>query len=331
MADYLSMNRVLIVEPDDYDGLRGELDEVGINYDIATEDEASELFTRIEYDAVVGPEDDELYVRTLSDDTPFLVYDDLNGSSNATDRLLGDAEFDARRVAAYTGVEGLESYTKDVNTIVEGHDDLDLFLDMFEHDVRNNIHVAEAYCGLIDVNTEDEDRKETVNERLRSINRLIDTISTARNIGGRRENKEEINLSSTFERLESSYETMASQNDFELDFSIEEDITVSAGPLLDDMYGQLIENSINHSEGSRIHVTAEDRENPVVVFEDDGGGIPEEIQDNLFQEGVKGKKTGNTGIGTTLVDNIADRYDIDVEVGESEMGGAMFKLEHESA
>ena len=321
------MSRILIVEPQNYEELTGELDEVGIDYDVATDGEATELFSQIEYDAVVGPGDNELYDRAVTNETPFLAYGVMNDSVLGTDTLTGEAKFDARRVAAYTDEEGFESYKKELATLVEAHDDLDLFMDMLQHDIKNDVHVAESYFHLLDVESGQEDREEVIEERLESINRLMDSVGSIR--GLEEDIEEEIYLNSVFDNLETSYDTISCQEGFDIDFTIEECINVSAGPLLIDMYEQIIENSINHSQGSQIHVTAEDGERPLVVVEDDGRGIPENIQDNLFQEGVKGNETGNTGIGTTLIDRISDRYEIDIEVGESELGGAQFKLEHQ--
>lgn len=318
------MTEILVVNPENYQGLEEELDEMSITYDAVDLAGASEASME-DYDAVVSPGDSDLYCQAVASDVPFLAYDP---SHEATDRLVGKPEFDANRIAAYAGVEGLDTFTRNMDEVVDSKEDMDLFLDMVTHDVRNDVNVAKSYLELMDIPESDQNRYEVVRDRLSCIDELIESTETLRKL----EEPEmgDQHLSEVFARLESDYTAEAVDKGFNLDFEIDGGhITVSAGPLLEDMYGQLISNSINHSQGSEIEVTAMDGERPVVVVEDDGRGIPEEIQDSLFQKGVKGRQTGNTGIGTTLVDRIADRYEIDVEVGESDMGGAKFTMHHQ--
>lgn len=319
------MSRVLVVNPDSYEDLTAEFEEEGIEYDRATDEEASELLTLVGYDAVVGPAQ-EKYLRFIGEDTSFIAYDEADRV--ADDSLTGEADFDARMVAGYLGKEGYESYTRDLTDLAESHDDKDLFMSMLVHDVKNDIQLIQGYLDRMDVEETQEREKNVIDDHTSSIDNLMDTIATVRELDSEEE-EENVSLSNIFRTLEDSYETRAAENDIEMNFDIDEEITVSAGPLLKDMYCQLMENSINHSRGSQIRVSAEDGERPLVVFEDDGVGIPESIKDNLFEKGVKGNKTGNTGIGTTLADRIADRYDIDIEVDDSELGGAEFRIHHQ--
>lgn len=320
------MREVLIVDPESYEGLTDELDELGIQYDSVNLGEASEA-SMDEFDAVISPGDSELYHQATDSDVPFLAYDP---SGEATDRLVGKPGFDARRIAGYTGVGDMESYSRDLDSVVGTKDDMELFLDMIAHDVRNDVNVAMCYLDLMDIDESDQERYDIIKDRLSCIDELMETTETLRQLD--EPMMENTDMSKVFINLESDYACEASQKGFDLNFELEdEDITVMAGPLLEDMYGQLITNAFNHSEGTEVEVTASDAERPQVVIEDDGRGIPDAIADNLFQKGVKGEKTGNSGIGTTLVDKIADRYEIDVEVGESDLGGAKFTMHHQPA
>jgi|GEM_PF-2241598 len=323
------MSRVLVIEPEQYEGLTEEMEEVGLEYDVATREEASELFSRIGYDAVVGPEDDILYQDAISDETPFLVYNSIGSSSNGTDRLIGESGFDAKRVAGYAGHDCFETYTNDPDTVFESHDDIELFLDMVEHDVKNDVYIAESYFDLLDVEGGQEEKVEIIAKRFECINSMMEDLGTLRALEN--DGQEDLWLNGVLFDIKNSYNTMASENGFELNFDANEDVKASGGPLLEDMYSQIVENSIRHSKGSEIQITLEDDENPLVIIEDDGRGIPDNIIEDIFEAGVKGNETGNTGMGTALIDRIAGKYDIDIEVGESDMGGAKFRLEHQPA
>lgn len=319
------MTEILVVDPENYEGLEEELDELGLGYDAVDIDEASEASLE-EYDVVVSPGDDDLYCQAVASDVPFLAYDP---SGNATDRLMGEPVFDANRIGAYAGLEGLDSYSRDIGEVIGRKDDMDLFLDMLSHDVRNDVNVALSYLNLMDIEENDQERYGVIKDKLSCIEEIIESVETLREL--EEPKMDDQHLSGIFARLESDYAAEAVEEGFDLDFEIEgENITVSAGPLLEDMYGQIISNAFNHSEGSEVQVTAIDADMPKVIIEDDGKGIPDSIADKLFQKGVKGQKTGNTGIGTALVDRIADRYEIDIDVGESDMGGAKFTMHHQS-
>lgn len=55
------MSRVLFVEPEEYEELQIALEDEGIDYDRVSSEEAKELFQRVRYDGIVGPEDRDLY------------------------------------------------------------------------------------------------------------------------------------------------------------------------------------------------------------------------------------------------------------------------------
>ncbi|MFA5266388.1 MAG: HAMP domain-containing sensor histidine kinase [Methanoregula sp.] len=79
-------------------------------------------------------------------------------------------------------------------------------------------------------------------------------------------------------------------------------IEVYADPMLVRVFSNLIDNSLRHGEKVseiRIHCTVEDHR-LVIVYEDDGIGIPDKIRPVLFERG-KGK---NTGYGMFLIREI---------------------------
>lgn len=61
-------------------------------------------------------------------------------------------------------------------------------------------------------------------------------------------------------------------------------------------------------------------------FADDGPGIPEELEHRLFDAFATAGKVGGTGLGLTMVRQIADEHGGEVEVSTREGGGTVFRV-----
>ena len=97
---------------------------------------------------------------------------------------------------------------------------------------------------------------------------------------------------------------------------------------LDEMLGNLIENAAKYGGGS-VFVTVEEKDEFVeMLVEDDGMGIPEKERDRIFDRGAR-LDTGKpgTGLGLAIVRDVAEIYDGNVTLEESEdLGGLMVRL-----
>ena len=97
---------------------------------------------------------------------------------------------------------------------------------------------------------------------------------------------------------------------------------------LDEMLGNLIENAAKYGGGS-VFVTVEEDGNFVrILVEDDGMGIPEAERERIFDRGAR-LDTGKpgTGLGLAIVRDVAEIYEGDVALEESEdLGGLMVVL-----
>jgi len=100
------------------------------------------------------------------------------------------------------------------------------------------------------------------------------------------------------------------------------------------MIANLLENAVRHTPaGSRIELRLR-TEGPSAVLEvaDDGPGVPAELRGQVFDrfvrvDGPADTATGQgTGLGLAIVRAVANAHDGDVEVEESEFGGALFRI-----
>ena len=295
------------MDPEEYEELQVALEEEGIEYDRASSEEAEQLFERVSYDGVVGPENQELYETAEDEGVPYLAFETL--SRNFTDALCGVPDVDAQRVDQYLGDSGLK---------------VEDYLDMLVHDIRNDINVIEGYSDLIRENPDKEEHWDVIDENLGSVRDLLETTDVIRSIENSTTTDTDLNVA--LERAVNEYNAEAEDRGFDLSLEADDDYMVSAGPLLDDIYGQLIENGLNHSEGETIQISVTGNEGAARVdVEDDGKGVPEDLRSDILERGVTNGSSGNTGIGMFLVSKIAETYGISLDVGESdELGGARF-------
>jgi two-component system sensor histidine kinase PilS (NtrC family) len=69
----------------------------------------------------------------------------------------------------------------------------------------------------------------------------------------------------------------------------------------------------------------EDERSCVLQVQDSGPGLPVQIREEIFKPFVTTKKSG-TGLGLPMVARIAHAHGGRVEAGDSELGGAAFRL-----
>jgi len=62
-----------------------------------------------------------------------------------------------------------------------------------------------------------------------------------------------------------------------------------------------------------------------------GPGIPDEMKEEIFKEGVKDQETGRTGLGLFLVKTLIERYGGKIWVEDNEPEGSVFVLRFRSA
>jgi PAS domain S-box-containing protein len=103
-----------------------------------------------------------------------------------------------------------------------------------------------------------------------------------------------------------------------------EDVEIFADPILGKVFYSLMENSLFHGEhGTRIRISASETEKGlVIVYEDNGVGIPPEEKEKLFLKGY-GK---HTGLGLFLSHEILSITGITIQENGEFRKGARFEI-----
>ncbi len=218
---------------------------------------------------------------------------------------------------------------RDITEQKEVEEREDFLHSLLRHDVRNKAQIARGYIELIsasDVSAEEEDKYLQKTDRaIREAVELIEKVRTLREVE-EREEAEEIWLDSALKNVLSEHQSKISENGIELDYNKIE-CKACTSPLLEELFSNIVENSIQHSDCSKISVSGEKREDEcVVIIEDDGKGIPDEDKEKVFDREFKKGESAGSGLGLFMVKNIAESHGGKVEVKDSELGGARFDV-----
>ncbi|MFB6083505.1 MAG: PAS domain S-box protein [Halorientalis sp.] len=196
------------------------------------------------------------------------------------------------------------------------------------HDLRNGMHVVMANAELIAREVSDPEIREKLDTIVARAEGIDSLSEKAREIEQTLANHERTRkpvdlgelLASQVERFREQYP----------DATIETDLPshawVEATPLIDTAVENLIENSIEHTDRSRVEVSlSADGESVTVTVADDGPGIPEKER-RIVGEGSETPLDHASGLGLWLVTWITRDSGGEVVFEAPEDGGSAVKL-----
>lgn len=113
----------------------------------------------------------------------------------------------------------------------------------------------------------------------------------------------------------------------ELEYSVKGKSKIIADDTINTVFTNLISNSINHGQASKIEVKITNNSRFCkIVFKDNGKGIPEDVKDLIFEEGFSAGENRNTGIGLFIVRKTIEYFGGKIYL-EDNKEGATFVLE----
>ncbi len=108
-------------------------------------------------------------------------------------------------------------------------------------------------------------------------------------------------------------------------FNIEGKCKIFADDSLCSVFRNLITNSINHGDASKIDISIMDNAKFCKIrFQDNGKGIPSKIQNKIFDEGFIYGNKGRTGIGLYIVKQIIESFGGSISVMDNQSNGTIF-------
>jgi len=187
----------------------------------------------------------------------------------------------------------------------------DLLCEIVAHDMANGLTTLGSYSVLLDEELDEQQLKAKKYSKinLATIEKLISLMEFFRKYRADCQKISWRSLASIYKYRKAPLSVKITVND-ELGT-----IKIYASDLASMVFDNLIDNTIRHGKATEIKVshcfTSDDE--LIVVFEDNGKGVPTENKEKIFEKGFG----ENTGMGLYLTRKILDITDIKiVEVGE---------------
>jgi PAS domain S-box-containing protein len=202
---------------------------------------------------------------------------------------------------------------------------LDRFAGIVSHDLRNPLNVAKGHAGLLgdqidtaDDSALDTDSMDQVIDSLDRMEAIIGDALTLARQGKAITETEPVELGALIESSWSNVDTAQA--------AIEHprDVVINADPgRLRNVFENLFRNSVEHGR-TDVSITVGLLDDGFFL-EDDGSGIPEDRQDQVFEEGFTTSEDG-TGFGLAIVHDVVRAHGWDITATTGERGGARFEV-----
>ncbi len=205
---------------------------------------------------------------------------------------------------------------------------------LLRHDVKNKIGIIQGYLELAEdypLPEESEKHLEKAKKATKDSSELIEKVRTLRRLN--QEKQQIIDLEPAVEKAVKKSKPIKREIQIENNLKCPvEGCRVKGGPLLHEIFYNILENSVKHSGGNKVKITNRETEDEMIfTIEDNGEGIPDEEKQKIFEKGyTKDKKTG-AGLGLYLAKEIVKTYDGRIEIKDSELGGAKFEVHFQKA
>ncbi|ELZ84565.1 multi-sensor signal transduction histidine kinase [Haloferax elongans ATCC BAA-1513] len=199
------------------------------------------------------------------------------------------------------------------------NDRLEQFASVVSHDLRNPLNVAQGWVALArdDNDSESLAKVTQAHERMEL---LIENLLTLARSGNAISETKPVNIAELAHTCWQTVETA------DATLTVDTDLTVHADPArLQELVENVLRNAIDHG-GEDVTITigtlGDDRG---FYIADDGGGIPLEAKEQIFESGYSTGQDG-TGLGLAIVAEIATAHGWRIGVTDSGEGGARFEF-----
>ncbi|MFX0090354.1 MAG: PAS domain S-box protein, partial [Candidatus Hodarchaeota archaeon] len=201
---------------------------------------------------------------------------------------------------------------------------------LLRHDVGNKIQTIHGFLSLLNETELTAEQQELVQTALNCSDdgiEVIHKVSSLKDINqieGRQ--IQIIALVPVLRSVITSYIGRTTKSEIKIDFTPTSDnYHVLGGIFLQELFSNIIENSIKHSKGTLLRITIQEIDDQIrILFDDNGIGIPNSDKDKITQKGFKGAGSKGSGLGMHLVQTIVESYNGTLTISDSDLGGAQF-------
>ncbi|QLD86878.1 response regulator [Natronomonas halophila] len=253
---------------------------------------------------------------TIGDYGVFQSVDTDPGAFDEQDLEMAEllAEHARARLSQLEARQELQQRTEELQ---RKNERLDEFTRFVSHDLQSPLTVAQGRLELAqeDCDSEHLDDVAAAHQRMRNL--IEDLLTLAREEKSATE-YESVALAELVYRCWRTVETKEATLDVDVDATIQAD-----HDRLRQLLENLLRNSVDHG-GDDVTITVGELDDGFYLA-DDGEGIPEAERARVFESGYSTAADG-TGFGLSIVKKITEAHGWDIDVTESEAGGARFEI-----
>jgi PAS domain S-box-containing protein len=223
---------------------------------------------------------------------------------------------------------GIVCVAKDISERKEAEERAEFLHSLLRHDLGNSLQISRGFLEiLVDADLPDQ-HQQYAEKSMNAVEdgvELIENVRTLSRIDGS-ESHDSVDLKEAVTGALDRHEELRKEQGIELETDIER-ATVRAGTLLMEVFANLVENALVHSNADLLRLTTTvDEETVTVTLEDDGDGISPDERSDIFKKGYSSGDSSGSGLGMYIVNELVDNYDGGVSVGDSELGGTRFDV-----
>lgn len=196
---------------------------------------------------------------------------------------------------------------------------LEEFAGIVSHDLQNPITIADARLEMAMEDCDSEHLPE-IGDALDRMDEIIDATLTLAREGRVVDETEPVDLADAVERWWGSIEA----DDVTLTIEPERLMIEADRDRLRRVIENLLCNAVDHG-GDDVAVVVGELDDEGFYVADDGPGIPGDVREDVFEPGRSMSPDG-TGFGLAIVEEIVEAHGWNVDVTDSETGGARFEI-----
>lgn len=211
----------------------------------------------------------------------------------------------------------------------EREETLVFLLRLLGHDIQNHLVAITDHTDIIERSndTVSPNPVDGIRDRTAGIEQLLETANIVLESETDDGTSDRIDLSVVLREQLTILRSNAPA--VEIRSEIDDELYVEANQFVDELFYNVFDNAVEHNSTADLTVSvsavaAGDRIE--IEIEDDGGGVPDEILDGLFDPGVRADESSGDGIGLYLVRKLAESYGGSISVYDRDPSGTRFRL-----
>ncbi|KTG30625.1 PAS domain-containing sensor histidine kinase [Haloferax profundi] len=240
---------------------------------------------------------------------------------------------DGRVVALRGTIQDVTARRSRERELEQTNAELEALNRIIRHDIRNDMAVIVGWAELLEDHVDDEGR-DILSRVLSTGRHTIEITEVARDLietmsGGAVETRP-LSLAETLNRELVVRREAFPKATIDVDGEIP-DVAVRANPLLTSVFGNVLNNAIQHNDDDTTVTISVDVDHDdgvaIVRISDDGVGIPDNRKSVVFGKGEKGLESSGTGLGLYLVNKLVDSFGGRVHIEDNDPSGTVVVVE----